>query len=175
MRSVWKDLMHRILPQPILFLVPVFFLAAAPAHAAEPPSGLPLPRYASLRSAEVNVRAGPGTRYPIQWIYRRDGLPVEIVEEFDLWRKIRDSEGSSGWVHRTMLEGRRTVLVKGKEPQIARADPEDDARKVFRVSPQAMGRVRKCVKDWCQLEVAGHSGWLRKKFLWGVKAEEEWR
>src|SRR5258706_546116 len=90
-------------------LITLLFCSAANA------ASLPLPRFVSLKSEEANVRTGPGTRYPIQWVYHRAGMPVEIVEEYDLWRKIRDVEGTTGWVHKTMLAGNRTALIKGKE------------------------------------------------------------
>src|SRR5262245_37242621 len=85
------------------------------ALAADPPqkaqrkgSGLPLPRFASLRSDEANVRSGPGTRYPIDWVFRRKGMPVEIVAEYENYRKIRDWQGASGWVHQSLLTGKRS-------------------------------------------------------------------
>src|SRR4051812_28309713 len=93
-------------------------------------SGLPVPRFVSLKPDDVNVRTGPGTRYPIQWVYHRSGLPVEIVDEYDVWRKIRDSDGTTGWVHKTMLEGKRNVLIKAKESRIVRADPDMKARAI---------------------------------------------
>ena len=74
-------------------------------------SGLTLPRFVSLRASEVNMRTGPGTRYPIAWVYKQRNLPVEIVDEFDTWRRIRDWEGSEGWVHQSMLHGRRSIMV----------------------------------------------------------------
>src|SRR5262245_5050819 len=70
-------------------------------------SGLPIPRFASLRSDEVNVRSGPGTRYPVEWVFKRKSMPVEIVAEYDIWRKIRDWQGASGWVHQSLLTGKR--------------------------------------------------------------------
>src|SRR5579872_1021736 len=87
-------------------------------------SGLPVPRFVSLKSDEVNVRTGPGTRYPIQWVYRRAGLPVEVIEEYDVWRKIRDSEGTAGWVHKTMIDGKRNIMIRAKDPRVVRIDPE---------------------------------------------------
>ncbi len=74
-------------------------------------SGLPLPRFASLGSSKINVRVGPGQKYEVAWIFIQNGLPIEIIQEFDAWRKIRDSEGAEGWIHKTLLSGRRTALV----------------------------------------------------------------
>ena len=73
------------------------------------------------RPTRVNVRTGPGTRYPISWVYKREGMPVEVIEEYDIWRKIRDAEGTTGWVHKSMLDGKRSVLIKSKEPRVVRS------------------------------------------------------
>src|SRR5438876_886029 len=105
-------------------LLAIAFLAVCHAvPAAE--KNLPVPRFVSLRSEQVNVRTGPGERYPIEWVFTRRDLPVEIVAEFENWRKIRDSEGSEGWVHQRMLAGRRSVLVRDKVRELhRRAQPE---------------------------------------------------
>ncbi len=136
-------------------------------------SGLPLPRFVALKNDEANVRTGPGTRYPIQWVYRRAGMPVEVIEEYDLWRKIRDGEGTSGWVHKTMLEGKRNVMIKGKAPQILRIDYAADAKPLLKLEPTVIGRLMECNKDWCRIQVTGRKGWMEKKYLWGVYADEE--
>src|SRR3989442_14012394 len=74
-------------------------------------SGLPLPRYVSLKSDHVNVRAGPTKDNDVAWTYTRSGLPVEITAEFENWRRERDSEGAEGWVYHSMMSGRRTAVV----------------------------------------------------------------
>lgn len=148
----------------LILLAPSF----AQAKDAQNPTGLPVPRFVSLKSAEVNARTGPGTRYPIQWVYHKESWPVEIVEEFDVWRKIRDVEGTSGWVHKSMLEGKRTVLVRGREARTLRADPDDKARPVLKAAPMVLGKLAECRKDWCRIQIAAHKGWLRKAQLWGV-------
>jgi SH3-like domain-containing protein len=88
------------------------------AHAAKdsatPTSGLPIPRYVSLKSDHVNVRAGPTKDNDVAWVYTRAGLPVEITAEFENWRRVRDSEGAEGWVYHSMLSGRRTAVVTMK-------------------------------------------------------------
>ena len=155
----------------LLFLI--FSFGQARADASAHPSGLKLPRFAALKSTEVNVRAGPGTRYPIQWIYRREGLPVEIIAEFDQWRKIRDADGGSGWVHKTMLDGKRAVVIRGKEAQVLRAGPGTDERRLFKAEPMVIGRLLECEKEWCRLQIGSHKGWLQRQFLWGVYPQEE--
>ena len=95
-------------------------LAAGPGKAADEAGGQTTPRFASLKSDEVNLRTGPGQRYPIEWVYRRIGYPVEIVAQFDVWRQIRDADGTVGWVHQTLLSGRRTALVRSEERRVGK-------------------------------------------------------
>lgn len=150
-------------------------LCAFSAQAAESNinnSGLPIPRFVVLKSEEVNIRTGPGTRYPIQWVYRREGLPVEIVEEFEHWRKIRDMEGASGWTHKTMLSGKRNALVKAAEPRVIRSEPSVKGRPLLKVEPTVIVQLVECEKTWCRIQVTGRKGWLEKKYLFGVYPEE---
>jgi len=144
-----------------------------PAKPAEPSkgtvTGLPLPRWASLRSDEVNLRAGPGTRYPIDWVYRRRDLPVEIEREFEVWRLIRDQDGVRGWVHEATLTGRRSFVVVGGE-RVLRSSASDDASPVARLMPGVVGRIRSCAagKAWCEMQVGEYRGWLRRDEVWGT-------
>lgn len=154
-----------------LFAIVILFFPAYALAAGE--SGQPVPRWVSLKSNEVNVRTGPGTRYPIQWIYRRDAMPVEVIEEFDLWRKVRDVEGATGWIHKSMLQGRRTIIIKSGEAKILRTDPTPDSRPVVKAQPLVIGQLMECKPLWCRIQVDKHRGWLEKKFLWGVYAAEE--
>ena len=144
---------------------------------AEPPkgsvTGLPLPRWASLRSDEVNLRAGPGTRYPVDWVYRRRGLPVEIEREFEVWRLIRDQDGVRGWVHQATLTGRRDFVVAGSEHPL-RSSAADTAAAVAMLKPGVIGRIRDCAagKNWCEVQVGDYRGWLKRDDLWGAYPDE---
>jgi SH3-like domain-containing protein len=135
------------------------------------PSGLPMPRFASLRSDDVNMRTGPGTRYPIEWVYRRKGLPVEILSEFEVWRRVRDFEGAEGWVHKSALSGKRTALVAGASRNLLQ-DGANDAPVAAHLENGAMGQVLSCAKDWCRLKFDGVKGYLRKNEFWGVYPDE---
>jgi len=150
----------------------ILLAAAAFARDVQNPSGLPIPRFVSLKSDEVNIRTGPGTRYPIQWVYRKEGWPVEVIEEFDHWRKIRDMEGTAGWAHKTMLDGRRTALVRGKGPHTVRTDASDKARPVLKAEPGVLCRLVECKREWCRVQVASRKGWLPKSALYGVYPQE---
>ncbi|UFN50196.1 hypothetical protein LPC08_06105 [Roseomonas sp. OT10] len=137
-------------------------------------TGLPLPRFAPLRSDEVNMRAGPGTRFPIEWTYQRRDLPVEIVREFDQWRRIRDFEGTEGWVHQSNLGlGRRTFMIREHERTLRRRG-EEGANAVARLSPGVTGRIRSCAAGsaWCEVQVGEHRGWLKRDEIFGVTPDE---
>lgn len=136
---------------------------AAPG-AAEP---LPLPRFVSLKSSEVNLRTGPGTRYPIDWVYQRRGLPVEIIAEFDNWRRVRDSEGVVGWVHRALLSGRRSALVAPPE-RIFRRAPEASAPALFRAKSGVLVEIISCDGAWCKVSHGDTKAWTKQGGLWGV-------
>lgn len=159
--------------------------AADPAWAQTPakvgPSGLPLPRYVSLKSDRVNLRKGPGTDYPTAWVYRRAGLPVEVVEEYESWRKVRDAEGTTGWILSALLSGRRTALVlpwelkrEAARPQVAlRTSDSDRAQAVAMIEAGVIADVQSCDGDWCYVTIQSFRGYLEQKQLWGVYANEQ--
>jgi SH3-like domain-containing protein len=130
-----------------------------------------VPHFASLRASEVNLRAGPGERYPIEWVYQRKGLPVEVTAQFDVWRKIRDSDGTEGWVHERMLAAQRNVIVKGPERPL-KSDPDRGAPTVARAEPGVVARLIECHATWCRVETQGIKGWLQRVDLWGVYPDE---
>ena len=134
-------------------------------------TGLPLPRFVSLRAAEVNLRIGPGVRYPIDWVYHRRGLPVEVIDEFETWRRIRDHEGTMGWVHQSMLDGRRSVLVE-PEASLLRRRPGPDAPAVALLEPGVIAYLEGCEGTWCQVTVERHAGWLQRAEVFGLYPSE---
>lgn len=157
----------------------VALLVSFPVHAADAespdeakgPSGLPLPRFASLRSDEVNLRTGPGTRYPIDWVFVAKGLPVEITAEFEVWRRVRDSEGTEGWIHKTGLSGKRTAIVTKTMRELREAeDPQSPI--LARLEPGALGQILACSPEWCRVKFGDIKGHLRKADFWGVYPQE---
>ncbi|MCB2100714.1 MAG: aspartyl-trna synthetase [Rhodobacterales bacterium] len=147
--------------------------APAPGQAAQGASGLPLPRYVSLRADEVNMRAGPGVQYPVNWVYKRRLLPLEVIAEYHAWRKVRDYKGTEGWMHKNMLSGRRTAVVTG-DLRTLREDPDSRARPVIRAEVGVVAELRACPdgSEWCEVIVGGRTGWLRRFEIWGVYPEE---
>lgn len=136
-------------------------------------SGLPLPRYVSLRSDTVYVRAGPGMRYPVKWVYQRRGYPLQVIQEFDTWRKVKDIEGEEGWVHQSLLSGNRFVLVQSGAPVTLYKKPDDGARAVAQAENGVVAKLNECEDNWCNMSVSGYKGWLLKESLWGVYEHEE--
>jgi SH3-like domain-containing protein len=130
-------------------------------------SGLPLPRFVSLHASKVNVRTGPGVRYPVEWVFVKRGLPVEVAAEFENWRKVRDWQGTEGWVHQSMLSGRRTMVVMG-DVRALRRKADDGSVVVASAEAGVIGRLLECSGDWCRVEIAGFKGWLRRDEIWGV-------
>jgi SH3-like domain-containing protein len=149
-----------------LALALVLFTAAAAAEKA-----LPVPRFVSLRADEVNLRTGPGERYPIEWVLTKKGLPVEIVEEYDVWRKIRDQQGSEGWVHQRMVTSTRTVEIIGAVRTL-RSDADAAAPAVARVEPGVIAKLLECRGPWCRIEAQSIKGWLQRGEVWGVYPNE---
>ena len=132
-------------------------------------SGLPLPRFVSLRAGEVNLRTGPGVQYPVEWVYRKSGLPLEVIAEYKTWRKVRDWEGSQGWVHQTMLSSTRGFIVTGGTRDVrAKSDPK--SRAVARVQTGVSGHLIVCPgqTEFCRVEVEGFEGWLNRADFWGI-------
>lgn len=132
------------------------------------PSGLPLPRFASLAANEVNLRTGPGQQYPTRWVYRRAGLPVQITDELDVWRRIQDPDGEQGWAHSSLLTTRRTVMVVGREPQGMFRSAAADSRLLLRAETGVIGRFDSCEQGWCRIEIEGQRGWMPRDSLWGL-------
>lgn len=197
---------------------------ATPPAAATPPeppkgtvTGLPLPRYAALRSDEVNMRAGPGRRFPILWVYHRRGMPMRIEREFDVWRLVEDETGQKGWIQQATLSGGRDFLVPGEPPGdeaplevkldkngnkeqpsghmdtrvvatlptpadaksvtgavVMHSTASNDAPAVAVLKPGSVGSVKECAagSEWCKVSVKNYTGWVPRRAIWGVDAEE---
>ncbi|MHA1597476.1 MAG: SH3 domain-containing protein [Alphaproteobacteria bacterium] len=157
----------------LLSVVCLSSLAASPLLAAVEDSGLPLPRFVSLRASQVNMRTGPGVQYPVDWVYQRAGLPVEIIAEYRTWRKIRDWQSTQGWVHQSMLSGKRMAIVTGKKRTL-RKDPDTKSPGVALIESGAIADLTKCPTGggWCRLESGNINGWLRKVEFWGAYRDE---
>jgi len=158
----------------VFWILSSLILLSLPAFSQNRSSGLPLPRFVSLRAEVVNMRTGPGVQYPVEWVYKRNGLPVEIISEYDTWRKVRDWQGTQGWIHQSMLNGKRKFIVVGSERTVRRsANSESAARAILELG--VIGKVIECEKSssWCKIQKDSITGWLRRVDVWGIYRGEE--
>jgi SH3-like domain-containing protein len=152
-------------------------VVSASGQQAGSATGLPVPRYVSLKSDHVNLREGPSKDHATKWIYQRAGLPVEITAEYETWRRIRDSEGAEGWVLHSLLSGKRTALIspwKKNAPALPlHAEPQDDSPITAKLAPGVVAGVKKCDGQWCRLKGEGYDGYMAQTNLWGVYPGEK--
>ena len=152
----------------LLFLAPVSAWAQAQVGQS---TGLPIPRYVSLKSDRVNLREGPSKDHRTSWVFQRAGLPVEITAEFENWRRIRDAEGTEGWVLQSLLSGKRTALVapwKRGDVFPIFAKPVEGAGVAAKLQSGVQGAIRKCDGSWCRISGEGYDGFVQQSLLWGV-------
>lgn len=139
-------------------------------------SGLPIPRFVSLKAEKVNVRRGPSSDHPVAWVFQRKGLPVEIVAEFENWRRVRDSDGEEGWILQNMLAGKRTAEIapwkQGQNVALLQS-PKNGASVVAEVGSGVVAEVENCDGDWCELSAGGYSGFVEQTQLWGIYPGEK--
>jgi len=134
--------------------------------------GLPVPRFVSLHASKIYLRTGPGMNFPVQWIYQRRHMPVEVIAEYDTWRKIKDWQGTIGWVHQSMLDGGRYALITGSERELLQ-DPADTAAPTAKVMPGVVAQILRCDGTWCRVNADGYKGWLRRDEFYGTYPAEK--
>ena len=155
-----------------ILMVVLGVMAMAGTSWAGDDTPLKLPRFASLGKDEIFVRTGPALQYPIKWVFKKRGLPVEIIREYDTWRQIRDSDGSTGWVHHAMLSGYRSAIVKDTDGIVLMKSKESTVP-VVRLEKGVIAGVDECDKSFCKLRISGFKGWALQGSLWGVYGDEE--
>lgn len=147
----------------------------APEEPPEPPvgavTGLPVPRFVSLKRGEGNARRGPALNQRIDWVFLRPGMPLLVTAEYENWRRVEDREGLGGWVHYSLLSGHRTVIVD-QDMLPLRARQDDRSPEVARLQRGVVASVESCTLDWCEVSAGGFTGWAPKTALWGVGADE---
>lgn len=140
-------------------------LTAARAAGAEDTS---VPRFESIKADPANMREGPSTQNRVKWVYHRKGLPVEVLDDYDVWRRVRVPDGTVGWMHVALLSPNRTALIVGHGVAAVRAEPKNGSRVVARAQPGAIGRLERCGAAACELDFSGTEGWVSRTRLWGV-------
>ena len=164
----------RIIFSVLALLMISFSPVRAQGPADEGETGLTIPRFVSLRSNHINARSGPGARYPIEWVYMQKSAPVEIIAEFELWRKIKDWQGSESWVHKSMLSGKRSVKVITPGENNVYAKDDFNAKINAKVEDEVVGEIEKCPvnNSFCKIKFASITGWVPRQNLYGIYPEE---
>ena len=152
-----------------VLIIPLFGFTQEPQKGQV--TNLPIPRYVSLKVKEANARRGPSLSHKIDWIYKRQNMPLEIYAEYENWRRVRDFEGLGGWVHYTLLSGIRYVLIKNELLEM-RLLPSIDAQVIAKVPQHNIATLDKCNKNWCRIIDDGYKGWVPKNGIWGVYENE---
>jgi SH3-like domain-containing protein len=151
-----------------LRLLGLAFLLIAAGRRSVAEEAAQLPYLASLKRDKVFMREGPGEDYPVEWVYHRKGLPVQVIASYDVWRRVRDMDGIIGWVHVALISRERTAVITGKDIAKARARDDADASVVADVQPGAVGRLMGCEKTACEVKFDSAEGWIDRVRLWGV-------
>ncbi|WP_439546659.1 SH3 domain-containing protein [Sandarakinorhabdus sp.] len=157
-------------------LAPILLMnATAPAVATEFADGttdLPKPRFVSIKRGQAMMRTGPGERFPIKWEYRRAGLPLEILKEYEIWRQVRDPDGEIGWMNKALLTGQRTGMIK-EQVRLLYVAPDVNSRIAWRIAPGAVVTITLCEDMWCRISKDGKSGYILRGQMWGTYAREK--
>ena len=154
-----------------LLLTFIFILLASATSFAESPTNIPY--YASIKADEANVRTGPSVRYPIQWVYKKPNWPIKVTATFEMWRKISDIDGEAGWIHESLLSGRRYAMGKGESAQEVYQLPIKTAAVVMIMEGNAIARLLECKSGWCKISAEDEKGWIQSSLLWGVEENEQ--
>lgn len=148
-------------------------------------TGLSIPRFVSLKSSESNLRKGPNVKYPIVWTFHQKGYPMEVIAEFENWRKLKDIDGEEGWVHTNLVTGIRNVMISNNKYQTPNEDyearnrelvlfryPDEASYPMLRLELGVIAALKSCNIEWCKIKVSDTSGWVRKENLWGIYQQE---
>jgi SH3-like domain-containing protein len=125
----------------------------------------------SFKSDDVNVRTGPGTRYPIKWIYKRKNMPLKVLAKYDNWYKIEDFEGETGWAHPNMLSEKRTFVVSANEV-IMKKSLKENSRSIVKLEKGVIGTIDECLEDLCKIEIEKYIGYVPSSSIWGNKIND---
>ena len=155
-----------------LFTLALLILATAPLASAEAQRQRETPYWASISAGRAFMRTGPGETYPAIWLYVRRDLPIQVVEIYQNWRKVRDPDGATGWMLVSLLSDARTAIVRGERPAPLHEQPNEASGVRYRAEPGVVGRISRCDEGWCHFEVGGRGGYLRADRIWGVARDE---
>lgn len=124
--------------------------------------------FVSLRSNETNVRSGPGRIYPIKFTYKAKNIPLIVIGEYDNWNEIKDYEGQTGWISKSLLTKKRSLMIRTSKSYVKMHSKQNEkSRIIYKVENNVIGKYLKCSIDWCKIEIEGKEGWIKKTYLFG--------
>lgn len=171
MKKLKKTLLQKRLMFIVLNLSVIYLLVGNYANATVAQPGFK-PYFASIKSNQVNVRVGPNIRYPIQWVFVRKNEPVEVIADFEHWRKIRDIYGDEGWIKSNMIHNHRHIIIVGQQTINLYKKPTPSSSIIAKIQPETRGVLLSCKNNMCQAEFNKIKGWVEQKNLWGIYKEE---
>ncbi len=148
-----------------LLLLPTFLAWAMTPLSADPRD---VPYWASLRVSEVNMRAGPSEEYRIQWVYRRQNLPLKVVRLKEGWRLVEDPDGARGWMLAQFLSRQRGGIIVGEGLADMREAGNPGAKLLWRLEPGVTGKLGDCTAGWCSIDLDGRTGFVPQDRIWGA-------
>jgi len=169
-RDTHDPLRHMALAGLIFLVAALAAVTASASGERGPETGLPLPRFVSMKAAEANVRRGPSLTHRVDWVFRHQGMPLIVTAEYGHWRRVVDRDGVGGWIHYAMLSGVRSVIVDTDMTDLRRT-PSADAPPRARAERGVIARLEDCADGWCSIRAGGRSGWVPEGDLWGVTIE----
>ena len=156
----------------VITIIFIIFLSSSLYGKNGSVTGLEIPRFVSLKSNDVNIRVGPSINYPIKLKYVFQNFPMEIIDEFDVWRKLRDHEGNIGWVHKSLIKGERYILITVKNNESSELFSRPNGKIIGLVKNKNVLELKSCTLNWCRVSKGSVGGWLLKENIWGIYESE---
>ena len=138
-------------------------------------TGLEIPRFISLKSDNTNIRIGPSKNYPIVIKFIQKNYPLKVIDEYDEWRKVKDFKNNTGWVHKSLISGKRSGLILSNNNQAIKALNTINGKVIGLIGEGNIVSINKCDIDWCFVSFMSYKGWVNKKNIWGVKQNETYK
>lgn len=136
-------------------------------------TGYKIPRFVSLKSNNINLRIGSSTNYPIILKYTKANLPIEIIDEFDVWRKTKDMYGNEGWILGSLLKGDRFAIIRNKDKILSELYSKPNGKIVGKIGNANIVKILNCLEEWCKIKYLQNKAWIKKDNIWGVYKDEE--
>ena len=135
-------------------------------------TGLKIPRFVSLKASNSNLRIGPSENYPIKLKYIVANTPIEIIDEYKDWRKINDYEGNEGWLHKSLIKGKRFAIVNTPYQEGLQVLNKPKGKNIGKIGKRNILEINTCLINWCKIKYKKNKGWVNKINLWGIYEKE---